>query len=118
MVVVLSPAPTTPVATQTARDYLSPLIGVTGEVRLDQLIAVAAAVIEKEAPAAPQAIKNEAAVRFCGYLAQARPGAVRSHQLAESYRQEFVVNHGPAFRNCGAKSMLSPFVVRRAGSVG
>ena len=75
MAVVLSPAPTTPAAMQAARDYLGPLIGVRDDDRLDHLLAVAAALIEKEAPAASQAVKNEASTRFCGYLSQARPGA-------------------------------------------
>lgn len=118
MAVVLSPAPTTPAAMQTARAYLSPLIGVSDDDRLDHLLAVAAALIEREAAAAPQAIKNEASARFCGYLAQARSGAIRSHQLGESYRQEFITNHAVAFRNCGSTGLLSPFVVRRAGAIG
>ena len=117
MAVVLSPAPTTPAAMQAARDYLGPLIGVRDDDRLDHLLAVAAALIEKEAPAASQAVKNEASTRFCGYLSQARPGAIRRHQLGESFEQEFVVNHAPMFRNCGAKGLLAPFVVRRAGAI-
>lgn len=145
--ICLVPVPTTPAALTAARNYLARQIGVsdagtraadgawlpgTGAMdaatveRLDQLLATAAALIEREAPAAPQAIKNEAAVRLCGYLSEQprRFGAVRRTAAGVSASTagnpsadnmaEFQVNHAGAFRNCGSKGLLSPWKVRRA----
>ena len=120
MAVVLSPAPTTPAAMAKARDYLGPLIGLdpTDDAdRLDALIAVAAAHVERYAPTAPDAVKSESVTRFCGYLAQSDYGAVVNEQVGPQ-QVTYVANHGPAFRNCGAKALLSPWKKRRAGSIG
>ena len=82
-----------------------------------QLGMLAAALVEREAPGAPQAIRNEAALRMVGYLSQSDFGGIRS-ETEGPLRQDFVVHHGPAFRRCGAKGLLSPWRVRRAGSIG
>ena len=76
---------------------------------------VGAALVEREAPGAPEAIKDEAVIRMAGYLAQADYGSMRTETIGPLTR-EHVVNHGPAFRNCGAKGLLSPWKVRRAGA--
>ena len=127
MAVVLSPAPTTPAAMEAARNYVAAQIGgiVPGmaqakpglEDRLDALIGAASALIERESPGAPQATKNEACVRMCGYLAQSDFGAVRSETIGPK-SAEYVTNHAAMFRACGAKSLLSPWKVRRAGAIG
>ena len=77
---------------------------------------VAAALVEREAPAAPEAIKDEAVIRFAGYLAQADFATLRQETIGPLTR-EHVTNHGPAFRNCGAKGLLSPWKARRAGAI-
>ena len=69
---------------------------------------MASARVEREAANAPQAVKNQAAIRYIGYLRQSDFGAIRSEKTGESETQ-FVVNHQRAWLNCGAKSILSPW---------
>ena len=85
--------------------------------RLNRIGETAAAMVEREAPGAPQPIKNEAVVRFAGYLFYAAWGEKQSQSLGPR-STEFVTNHAPMFRNCGAKGLLSFWKVRRAGAIG
>ena len=75
-----------------------------------------AALIEREAPGAPQAVKNEAAIRCLGYLAESDFGALRSEEIGP-LKQEFTADHSRAFRRSGAKGLLAPWKVRRAGAI-
>ena len=79
--------------------------------------AAASAMVERYAPGAPQALKDEAVIRFAGYLAQADFGGFRSEGqgVGGTPGPEYVTNHAPAFRNCGAAMLLTPWRVRRAG---
>ena len=63
-------------------------------------------------------LKDEAVIRFAGYLAQSdlrrdREGVHR----ADGYRV-YVTNHAAAFRNSGAAMLLTRWRVRRAGAIG
>ncbi len=87
------------------------------ETRLNQVGMTAAAMVEREAPSAPQAAKDEAVIRFAGYLFSARWGELEKSSLGPRDRN-FVTNHAPMFRNCGAKGLLAPWKVRRAGAIG
>ncbi len=82
------------------------------------LAEAAAALIEREAPGAPQAIKNESLIRFVGYLAQADFGAIASESTVGNKQIEYTVNHSAIFRNSGAKGLLAPWKIRRAGAIG
>ena len=87
--------------------------------RAQRLLDAATAVIERYAPAAPVSLKNEATIRFCGYLTGSDYGGVRS----ESIGPRAVVytspsNNPAAFRSCGAAGLLTHYKRRRAGSVG
>ena len=84
--------------------------------------AVAAALVEREAPGAPQAIRDEAVIRCAGWLIDARP-ALRSTKIASadgsSLEREFNTSaHASAFRHSGAKALLSAWKIRRAGAIG
>ena len=81
-----------------------------------QLLAVATALVEKEGPDAPAAIQNEAVIRFAGYLAQSDFGTIRKESIGPR-DVEYQINHAGAFRNCGAKALISPWKVRRAGLI-
>ena len=115
----LSPWPTTPVASSAAIARLKAAVAGAAEddERAGSLGAMAGAFVEKEAPGAPQAIKDEAVIRFAGYLAQSDFGGVRAEQVGE-VRLEHAANHGMAFRHSGAKALLAPWKVRRAGAIG
>ena len=73
--------------------------------------------VEQYAPGAPDALQNEAAVCFAGYLAQSDFGSIMKETVGPS-SFDFVTNHAGAFRNCGAAMLLSRWRVRRAGAIG
>ena len=91
-------------------------IGATEE-RATCLLAVATEVVTRYAPNAPEALANEAVVRFAGYLAQADFGTIRTESVGPM-SVEYVVNHATMFRNCGAEALLTRFKRRRAGAIG
>ena len=85
--------------------------------RATRLLGVATAVVEEYAPATPEALQNEAAIRFAGYLAESRFGAVSTRTVGP-LTAEHVTNHAAAFRNSGAAALLTRYKVRRAGAIG
>ncbi|MDE0274143.1 MAG: hypothetical protein OXP11_23375 [Gammaproteobacteria bacterium] len=145
---VLSPVPTSPVALANALAYLRGQIGYTvdggvtpsgeraarvdwpDDARLTELLGTASALVEREAPGAPQAIRNEAVVRVSGYWLESsrsrRFGAVRKAEwggateagITGSVMFEATTNHAAAFLHSGAKGLLSSWKVRRAGAIG
>ena len=84
-------------------------------IKVDRLGQLAAARVEKEASGAPQSIKDEAVLRYAGYLYDLIPQAgFRSVDLGR-LNQEFDLTAAPmAWRRCGAKALLMAWVVRRA----
>ena len=122
----LSPWPTTPAAKAAAIAQLKDAVagaavdtreGRDPDSRADQLGAVAAALVEREAPGAPQQVKDEAVIRMAGWLAQSDFGTIRVEEIGPR-KVEYAMNHGMAFRHSGAKALLSPWKVRRAGVIG
>ena len=67
---------------------------------------MASARVEKEAPGAPQAVKDEAVIRYSGYLAQADFGSIAS-ESAGPLSATYPTNHAAAFRYSGAMGLLS-----------
>ena len=126
--VVLSPVPVESSDLDAARNYLAAQIGMGHDThgadaetlsRLDGLMQVAAALVEREAPAAPQAVKNECVIRVAGYLRQSDFGGVKSESSVGGRTVEYFPTNGAlAFRNSGAKGMLSPWKRRRARAIG
>ena len=81
--------------------------------KVAQLGMVASARVEQFAPSAPQAIRDEAVIRFAGYLAS-RPSPIRTVE-AGSLRMEFATaGLSRPFVYSGARALLAPFVRRRA----
>ena len=113
----LSPWPTSAGALANATATLKAAIRATDDPLTQRVGAVAAAMVEREAAGAPQAIKDEAVIRFAGYLRAADWGDISKMSLGPMSR-EMVTNHAPMFRNCGAKGLLAPWKVRRAGVIG
>ena len=85
--------------------------------RLREIGPATSAVVERYAPGAPQAIRDEAVVRFSGYVIGATHGALARDKDGD-LETDYVTNHADAFRRCGAAMLLSPWRVRRAGLVG
>ena len=85
--------------------------------RANALGEAASAMVERYAPGAPQAVKNEAVIRFAGYLRQSDFGGIVKEGIGPR-DVEYTRNHAAAFRNCGAAMLLSPWKIRRAGVIG
>ena len=85
--------------------------------RTSELGAVAAAMVEQYAPGAPGPLKDEAVIRFAGYLAQSDFGTIGKEVIGPR-DVEYVTNHASAFRNSGAAMLLTRWRVRRAGAIG
>ena len=78
---------------------------------------MASALVERQAPGAPQAIRDEAVIRFAGYVSQSDFGGIAKESVGPM-DTEYVTNHAAMFRNCGAAALLSRWRVRRAGAIG
>ena len=82
-----------------------------------RLLAVATELVERYAPAAPEAIQNEAVIRCAGYLAQ-QPSDARRSTTVGGVSSSWAVTHMSALRHSGGMALLSPWKRRRAGSIG
>ena len=120
-VATLSPWPTTPAALAAALACLRTAgVAESSDDRLDGIGAAAGAMVDQYAPGAPQALKNEATVRFASYLAEAPAfRAVEKKTVGPlDIQYSANANHATAFRNSGAAGLLSRWRVRRAGAIG
>lgn len=119
-VAVLSPWPTTPAATAAALACMrAGGASHDDDDRLAAIGAAAAATVEGYAPSAPQALKNEAVIRFAGYLSQGTGGFGRiASETIGPLSLTAVTNHADTFRRSGAAMLLSRYRRRRGGIVG
>ncbi|MDE0335406.1 MAG: hypothetical protein OXI64_10645 [Defluviicoccus sp.] len=74
----------------------------TDAVRLRPVVEAA---VERYAPDARDAMKNEAGIRMAGYLLDQPPAPTGDM-------------HAAAMRNSGAMALLNPYKIRRGGSIG
>ena len=84
----------------------------------ERLRAVVIALIEEYAPRAPQSIKNEAAIRFAGYLSQAPSGSIQKLDIKGIVIEFRQAPPASAFQLSGAKALLTRWKIRRAGAIG
>ena len=82
----------------------------------DRLHPVASELVNQYAPAAPESVANEAALRCAGWLAEQPHAAVSSESIGE-ISTRYAVNNVSALRHSGAMALLSPFKQRRAGAI-
>ena len=89
----------------------------TDETTAAQLLAVTWDRCRQYAPGAPSTTLAEAVIRYAGWLIEAPAGGVRSESIGD-----ISTTYSPAmlsgFRASGAAALLSPWRVRRAGSIG
>ena len=85
---------------------------------ISELGEVAASVISEYAPGAPQAVKDEAAIRYVGYIAQAPPGAIQKIVLPDIDIEFRQAPPASAFQLSGARALLTRWKIRRAGAIG
>ena len=95
---------------------LGKAIGSTEDVAT-RLLAVAKAHVERYAPDAPSEVQNEAVIRLAGYLSQSQATIAMRSVSVGGIDVQAPPTHAPAFRNCGAMGLLSPWKVRRAGAI-
>ena len=80
------------------------------------ILEAARAIVEAEAPAAPETAQNEAVVRLGGYLAQSDYGGIMKESIGAK-SVDYVTNHAAVFHRSGAKGLLSRWKRRRAGAI-
>ena len=115
----LSPWPGTPAALAAALACLRAAgVAAESDERLGAIGAAASAMVEQYAPGAPQPIKNEATIRFAGYVAEAPAFGAVAKQTVGPLDIEYTVNHANVFRNSGVAALLTRWRVRRAGAIG
>ena len=83
------------------------------DLKVAQLGTVASARVENFAPSAPQAIRDEATIRFAGYLSS-RPKPIRTLDLGGTRVEFATAGLARPFVYSGARALLSPFIRRRA----
>ena len=84
--------------------------------RATRVLPVAILAVNEYAPQAPTVAKDEACIRFGGYLLGSDYGAVGQESIgpmAVTYQP----NHAAMFRNSGAAALLTRYRVRRAGAI-
>ena len=90
-----------------------------GQAKMDHYAGAASAMIEREAPGAPQSVKNESMVRLFWYLyfsdGQGALFSITSAKLGPKENTYEIPKPGGALRLSGAKGLLSPWKVRRGG---
>ena len=92
--------------------------GITDMGVADRLRVVASEVVNRYAPFAPTILKDEAILRFVGYLAQSDFGGVKSETIGpRSVEYSAPSTNASAFRSSGAAALLTPYRRRRAGAI-
>ena len=88
------------------------------DTRAGEIGELAAALVERYSPGAPADVKDEAVIRFAGYLSQSASfGAIRKGGVGP-LSVEYITNHASMFRNSGAAAILTHWKIRRAGVIG
>ena len=85
-----------------------------------RLLPVVVEMVDHYAPAAPDAISNEAAIRVASHISQ-QPADARSSESYDILGVSFEVRHATSaispLRASGAMALLSPYKVRRGGAI-
>lgn len=83
--------------------------------RADRVVAVAAELVNRYAPRAPESVRVEAALRCCGWMLQAPSDGARREDTGDISTAWSPTVTG-AMLASGAKGLLSPWRRRRAGA--
>ena len=82
----------------------------------ERLLPVVAAMVGRYAPNAPQAIRNEAAIRAAGWLKD-QPKASKRDQSAGPLSASYAPSMHSALRHSGAMALLTMWKARRGGAI-
>ena len=84
----------------------------------ERLLAVAIAKVDDYAPSAPAVLKNEAVIRFAGYLGGSDFGGVQDESIGpRSVTYTPPSTNAAMFRNSGAAALLTSHKKRRGGLI-
>ena len=113
----ITPWPSTDQARDNALVLLKELLGTDpqNDSRLKLLAAVASARAERDAPEAPQALREEAVVRCVAYLLDSGTGSETRKQIGEES-----ISYSPPgnfWKRSGAAACLRDYIVRHAGAI-
>ena len=84
--------------------------------RAERVLGVVYQAINEYAPLAPSVLKDEAGIRFGGYLLGSDYGGVSEESIGPQ-SVKYPVNHAAMFRNSGAAALLTQYKRRRAGAI-
>ncbi len=90
-------------------------LGVT-QARAEALLLVTTALVDRFAPGAPEPIKDESVIRTSGYLVEQPRAAIRSDGVGD-ITTSYTPSSTSALRHSGAMALLSPWKIRRGGTV-
>ena len=96
-------------------EAFSAAIGVDAETG-SRLLEVATELVDRYAPAAPNAVSNEAAIRTAGWLAEA-PAAGQTGETVGDVGTRYAATSQSALRHSGAMALLTIWKVRRGGTI-
>ena len=83
----------------------------------ERLLPVVTELVENYAEHAPESVQNESAIRAAGYLAQ-QPADARRSTTVGGVSSSWAATHVSTLRHSGGMALLSPWKIRRAGSIG
>ena len=88
--------------------------------RATRVLRVAKIMVNEYAEGAPTDAKNEACIRFGGYLLASDFGGISREKFGPGGQAEleYNINHSSAFRNSGAAMLLTRWRFRRGGVIG
>ena len=95
-------------------DGLAEVTGLSA-VAAARYLAVCTAIVEEHAPGAPDAIQDEAVIRYAGYLDRTWSMLGLTALKDGELHLEAIPDHGPSFRKSGAAALLAQWVVRGWG---
>ena len=117
-----TPTPTpTPVPEPTPEPVASVLtlmsaVGLT-EAEAERLAPVVSIMVCRYAPSAPLALRQEAAIRIAGWLADSPMSSLRSTAIGP-VKYDFAASQRGALMHSGAKQILHPYRTKTAGLAG
>ena len=121
MIAIFSPWPGAdePEALKLAAQELSNATGfVDGYALASRFGPVAGELIQRYAPGAPQAVKNEAAIRIIGWLKDQPAFALRRTENERGQEVEYqTAQNMSALRHSGAMALLTAWKIRRGGAI-
>ena len=113
-----TPTPVSPPAITLTIAELKEATGIATDEMATRLLAVASSQVEQYAPWAPSVRKNEAVIRFAGYLGGSDFGGVESESIGpRSVTYTPPSTNAAMFRNCGAAALLTTYRKRRGGLI-